>query len=236
MLNLLRMIKTYLVLCILALVCFSFFYWHLYDYLTIANLRAYKGVAQIWTNTHYEAAVAIYILTYVIMIACAIPCATLLTLLGGFLFGGIAFIYAMFSTTLGGVILFLAIRSSIGYQLAARSSGWIKRLESGFKRNAFNYILMLRLIPVMPCWVSNITAGVLNVPLRTFIGATVLGIIPATFIYAMAGRGLDKILTNNNMPLSQLILAPSVFFPLLGLAFLSIFPVIYKSMKNTFWL
>lgn len=231
--RLLHYFKTYAGLVFLVLVCFSFFYWHLYDYIKPATLRAYQDSAQIWTKTHYKAAVSLYVLIYVVMIACAIPCATLLTLMGGFLFGGIAFLYAIFSTTFGGVILYLAIRSAVGSKLAARSSGWVKRLEEGFKRNAFNYLLMLRLVPVMPCWVSNITAGILNVPLPTFIGATVLGILPATLIYVMVGRGLDKILASDNLPLSQIILSPSVFFPLLGLAFLSIFPVIYKSVRKT---
>lgn len=230
--NIYYFIKNYALLGLLIAVLLVFFHWDLYRYISVESLRLYQDSAIWWTETHYLATVSVYILLYIVMIACAIPCATLLTLIGGFLFGVSAFWYAIFSTTVGGVILFLAIRSAIGSRLAAKSTGWVKRLEKGFKRNAFNYILMLRLVPILPCWVSNITAGVLNVRLLTFITATVLGIIPATLIYVLVGRGLDKILANETMPLSQIVLSPEVFFPLLALAILSLIPIIYKTVKK----
>jgi len=230
--NYVSLLRKYFFLGLLILASASFFYFHLYTYLTFNTLKIYQAAAQEWTTSHYKSAVSIYILIYVAMIACAIPCATLLTLLGGFLFGGIAIIYAVFSTTCGGLILYLTIRTTIGSRIAAKSSGWIKKMEKGFQQNAFNYILTLRLIPIFPCWISNIAAGVLNVPMKTFVSATVIGILPATSICVMAGRGLDKILADKNTPLISIILTPSVFFPLLGLAILSLSPVIYKSLKQ----
>lgn len=227
-----EILKTYAGLVVLVLIFLSFYYLHLYEYLKLDKLSSYQDSAQLWTSQHYFSAVGIYIVIYITMIACAIPCATFLTIGGGFIFGLPAFAYALFSTTVGGIGLYLSVRSAFGTKLVAKSSGWIKRLEKGFQKNAFNYLLMLRLVPVMPCWVSNITAGVLNVPLSTFISATLLGIFPATLIYVLIGRGLDQVITQSHLPMSQIILHPSVLFPLIGLAFLSIFPVIYKSMKK----
>lgn len=225
--------KKYSFLALLVLLSSSFFYFHLYDYLSLDTLKSYQSIAQAWTSTHYKTAVTLYIVVFMLLIACGIPCATVLTLLGGFLFDTIAILYAVLSTTGGGLILFLAVRTAIGSRVAARSSGWIKRMEHGFQQNAFNYILTLRLVPVFPCWISNIASGILNVPIKTFVSATILGILPATVIYVMAGQGLDKILADTNTPLINIILTPSVLFPLLGLAFLSLFPVIYKSIKKS---
>lgn len=225
-------IRKYFFLSFLLLVFILFFYFRLYDYFTFGMLKKYQIDAQIWTAKHYECALIIYILIYTAMIACAIPCATFFTLLGGFLFGNIAIIYAVFSTTLGGLILFLAVRTAIGSGIATQSRGWIKKMEQGFQQNAFHYLLSLRLMPIFPCWISNIAAGTLNVPITTFILATVLGILPATIIYVMAGRGLDKLLADEQSPLLDVVLTPSVFFPLLGLALLSLFPVIYKHVKK----
>lgn len=225
-------LKKWSLLGLLASFLFIFFYFDWYQYLTFNTLKIYQFSAQLWTIDHYKLAASLYMLIYICMIACGIPCATLLTLVGGFLFGSIAFIYAILSTTLGGIILFLAVRTALGIHIAKKSTGWIKKMEAGFQRNAFNYLLMLRLVPVLPCWISNVTAGVLNVPLKTFIFATVIGIAPSTFICAMVGRGLDKILTAEKTPNLNIILTPSIFFPLLGLAFLSLFPVIYKSIKK----
>jgi len=230
--NTVASMKKWLLLACLLIMLGIFFYFRLYHYLSFDILKKYQTVALLWTTEHYKTAVAFYLLIYTLMIACGIPCATVLTLLGGFLFGVIAIIYAVVSTTLGGTILFLAIRTAIGARIAAKSTGWIKKMEDGFQRNAFNYLLTLRLVPIFPCWISNIAAGALNVPLRTFISATILGIFPATLIYVMAGRSLDKVLNANEAHFANLISNPSIFFPLLGLAFLSIFPVIYKKLKK----
>jgi uncharacterized membrane protein YdjX (TVP38/TMEM64 family) len=225
-------IKKWFLLCVLLLTLFAFLYFHLYQYLTFDTIKKYQSGAQEWTALHYYSAVCLYILIYVSLIACTIPCATLLTLVGGFLFGAIAVIYAVFATTLGGVILFLAVRTAVGARIAEKSTGWIKTMEAGFQQNAFHYLLMLRLVPVFPCWISNVAAGALNVPLKTFIAATVIGIFPATFIYVMAGRGLDAFFTTEHTPNLSLVFTPAIFFPLLGLAILSLFPVFYKRAKK----
>ena len=222
----------FLLLGILLLICVSFFYFHLYDYLNLDIFKYYQTAAQQWTDSHYHLAVTMYMLIFTALIACAIPCATFLTLLGGFLFGTIAILYAELGTTLGGLILFLAVRTAIGSRIAAKSTGWIKKLETGFQQNAFNYLLTLRLIPIFPCWISNIASGMLNVPIKTFLAATILGIFPSTAIYALAGRSLDKILMDTTKPISSIIFTPSILFPLLGLAILSLFPVIYRYVKK----
>jgi len=224
--------RKFFFLILLVLVSTAFFYFHLYEYLTLDTIKKYQSAALQLTTDHYKIAVSIYILIFTFMVACAIPCATVLTLIGGFLFGLTAIIYAVFCTTLGGMILFLSVRSAIGSQVAARSSGWLKDMEHGFQHNAFNYLLTLRLIPIFPCWISNVAAGVFNVPLRAFLIATSLGILPATVIYVLAGRSLDKLLTDEKTPLFNIILTPSVLFPLLGLAILSVFPVIYKKYRK----
>jgi uncharacterized membrane protein YdjX (TVP38/TMEM64 family) len=211
---------------------FSVFYFlDFYQYLNFDTLKAYKATAEQWTLLHYKTSVALYHLVFILLVACGIPCGTLFTLLGGFLFGTIAILYATLGTTFGGVILFLAVRSSIGAHIAVKSSGWIKSMEAGFQKNAFNYLLMLRFMPIFPCAVINVTAGALNVPLRTYILATAIGTLPATTIYVLVGRGLDKFLSAN-APNFTIIYTPSILFPLLGLALLCILPILYKAIRH----
>ena len=230
--NFFTSLQKWFLLILLLVACCAFFYFDLHHYLTFETIKKYQASARAWTADHYLAAVSLYLLIFILLIACAIPCGTVLTLLGGFLFGNIAILYAIMGTTVGGMILFFAIRTAIGATLKAKSTGWLKTMEHGFQENAFNYLLMLRLVPIMPCWVINISAGALNVPLKTFVSATVIGIFPATFIYVMVGRGLDKFFSADHTPNFSMILTPSIFFPLLGLAILSLFPVFYKLLKN----
>lgn len=229
--NILITLKPWLLLGMLALVFILFYYFDFYRYLNLDTLKAYQASAVQWTGLHYQTAASIYIVLLTLLIACGIPCATLFTLLGGFLFGTVAFAYALFGITVGGMILFLAVRTSIGKKLAEKSGGWIETMKAGFQQNAFQYLLMLRLVPIFPCGVSNIAAGALNVPLKTFLAATLLGIAPATLIYVLVGRGLDRVV-NSNMSNYNLMTTPSILLPLLGLTFLCFFPILYKSVKK----
>lgn len=108
---------------------------------------------------------------------------------------------------------------------------WMKVIEQGYKNNAFSYILFLRLIPVMPCWVSNISAGLLGVPVSTFLLATMIGVTPSTVIYVLAGRSLDQLVMDHEH-YTALLLRPGILFPLLALAALSLFPVFYRLLKR----
>ena len=70
----------------------------------------------------------------------------------------------------------------------------MQRLSRGFAENAFSLLLFLRLTPVFPFWAVNAVAGLCRIPLRTFVAATALGIIPASFAFALVGSGLDRVI------------------------------------------
>lgn len=219
-------------LVFIALLLFSFFYFDLHQYLSLDALRNYQTVIEYWTTSHHILSVFLFILIFTGLIACAIPCATFMTLVGGFLFGPLAILYSTFGITVGGMTLFLIVRSAIGEKLRTRKGGWVKRFEHGFRKNAFYYLMALRLVPVFPCWISNVGAGLFNVRLLTFLTATILGTLPATIIYVYAGLGLDKILVEN-APVEEILFTPSVILPLIGLAILSLLPVVYNLSRSS---
>lgn len=225
-------VRKWFLLALLTCLLVAFFYFDLKQYLTFDTLKKYHKVALSWTQDHYLPAVAIYLFIFIGLIACAIPSATFMALFGGFLFGSIAIIYATIGTTLGGFILFIAIRTALGKSIAAKSTGWLKNMEEGFHKNAFNYLIMMRLVPVFPCWISNISAGVMNVPIKTFLLATTIGVFPSTAIYVMVGRGLDTFFSSGKTPTVDLLLTPSLFIPLLALAIISIIPIFYKRFNK----
>lgn len=186
--------RKWILLLTLLLLFLIFFFLHLDRYLSLNVFEHYQLALQQWTHTHYKLAVLFYTVSFIIIVACAIPGGLVLTFIGGFLFGMTAVLYALFSTTIGGVILFFAVRTSLGTYIKAKSSGWIKKLEHGFQQNAFSYLFILRLVPIFPCWVCNISAGALNVPFKIFIQATILGLLPGTFILVAVGYQLEYLL------------------------------------------
>ena len=46
----------------------------------------------------------------------------------------------------------------------------------------------------MPFWVTNLACALFGVPLRTFVAGTMIGIVPGTYAFAVAGSGLDSII------------------------------------------
>jgi uncharacterized membrane protein YdjX (TVP38/TMEM64 family) len=110
-------------------------------------------------------------------------------LLFGWLIGGLA---AVTGATLGAALLFLLVRYAFSELVRRRLGGRLAAIASGFREDAFSYLLFLRLVPVFPFWLVNLAPGLAGVSLRNFFAATVLGVIPATFAFASFGAGLDS--------------------------------------------
>jgi uncharacterized membrane protein YdjX (TVP38/TMEM64 family) len=132
---------------------------------------------------------------YAATVALSLPGAAVLTVTGGFLFGwfwgGVA---SMVAATVGAVIVFLIARSALGEPLAARAGPWLSKLRQGFQEDGFSYLLFLRLVPIFPFWLVNLAPALLGVGLGTYVLATVFGIIPGSFAYSIAGKGLDSVI------------------------------------------
>lgn len=163
--------------------------------LTLDTLLARRDQLQGLVDRNYAVVLLGYMGVYIVAVALSIPGALFLTLFGGFLFGwlvgGLATVIA---ATIGAVILFLAARTSIGDALVARAGPRLQGLAKGFEQDAFSYILLLRLLPVVPFWLANLAPALFGVKVRTFAAATVIGIIPGTFAFTATGAGLDSVI------------------------------------------
>jgi uncharacterized membrane protein YdjX (TVP38/TMEM64 family) len=174
-----------------------------------------------------------YLAIYTAAVALSLPGAVILTLAGGFLFGtAVASVLVVVGATLGACLVFLIARTALGDALRAKAGPWLSRMEDGFARNAFSYLLVLRLVPLFPFWLVNLVPAFLGVPLGSFAAATLLGIIPGSVVYASVGAGLGAVFDAGGTPELGLILQPRVLLPLLGLALLALVPVAYRRWKG----
>ncbi len=220
-------------LLVLIAVLVIIFYFQLYQYVSYEMLEKHHQQLLQWTNQHYLLAVFIYMSVYIVAVAVSLPGASMITIGGGFLFGYVfGTVYTIVSATLGACVIFLAVKTALADWLEGIVRGWVRRMEQGFQKNAFSYLLFLRLVPLFPFWVINIVPGLLNVRLRTFIGATFLGIIPGTFVYVSLGSGLNELFQAGQVPDLAMILKPYLLIPLLGLAVLSLVPIIYRHLQK----
>ena len=217
---------------VILLAIIAFFYFGFYHYLNFTTLARYHSKIQEWTRQHYPLAVLAYILIYILLVTISVPGGALLTITGGYLFGSIiGTLYVLVGATIGACLLFLAVRTAFGTFLAARARGWIQRLKAGFEKNAWNYLLFLRLVPLFPFWVVNIVPALLRVHLSVFATATFIGIIPGALVYASIGNGLESLLSEGQTPNLMVIFEPQILLPLIGLGILALIPIIYKKKR-----
>lgn len=138
-------------------------------------------------------AFALYVAIYSAAIIFALPGAVVFTMFGSFLFGWLAgALGGIAGSTLGGVVTVLIGSASVGASLQNAALPRFQKFAQGFRNGAFGYIVLLRLIPLVPYIAINVASGLFRVPLRTFVAATMIGIAPIAFCFGFIGSGLDQ--------------------------------------------
>jgi len=207
----------------IALAIGAFFYFDLGRFLSLTALKDNRDSLLAFTEANFAAAVGIFIIAYAIATGLSLPGAVILTLAGGFLFGAVfATLCVNIGATTGATLAFLTARYLLRDTVEQKFGKWLGPFQEGFAKNAFSYLLTLRLIPLFPFFVVNLVSGLTRVNVGTYVAATAIGIIPGSFVYAYAGRQLGTI---NSL---KEIASPNVVgaFVLLGL--LALVPVVYK--------
>jgi uncharacterized membrane protein YdjX (TVP38/TMEM64 family) len=198
-------------------------------YLSFDVLSQQSGALKALVASNPGFVIAAFMGIYIFATAIAMPGAIWLTIGGGFLFGPfLGTALSATSATIGATLLFFAAQSALGGSLRSRAGGLIDKLEKGFQENAFSYLLTLRLLPIAPFFGVNLAAAFLGVPLRTFIIATAIGILPGGFVYAWLGSGIEHVIASGATPDLKIIFSPQVIGPLMGLAALALLPTVWK--------
>lgn len=202
-------------------------------YVSFEALGQHRDTLTAWVAAHRVLAPLLYVGIYAAAIACSLPGGVILTVTGGFLFGTLlGGACALVGASLGATATFLAARTALRDVMRARAGPALQRMEAGFRRDAFSYLLVLRLVPLFPFFLVNLVPALLGVPLRTYVVATVIGIVPGTFVFASVGRGLGAVLDAGGTPDLGIVFTPPVLLPILGLAGLALVPVVYKRLKG----
>ncbi len=209
---------------------FFAFGWH--HYISFETLQEHRGCMVAAAARNAALAAIAFIAMYTLVVAFSIPGGAIMTISAGFLFGTVpAATYGVVGGTLGAVCVFLAARTAFGEVLRAKAGPALKRMEAGFRKNEFSYMLSLRLIPLFPFWLVNLVPAVLGVSLKIYFVATLVGVIPGALVYASLGNGLGVILDAGGEPDLGIIFRLDVLLPLLALAALALLPVAYKKFK-----
>ncbi|MBC8241756.1 MAG: TVP38/TMEM64 family protein [Alphaproteobacteria bacterium] len=202
------------------------------EYLSLDSLRLYRADLAKYVADHAVVMALCFLAAYAVMVAFSLPGALLMTVTGGFFFGSIlATGLVVLGATIGATAVFLIAKTALGDPLRTRAGPALLKMEDGFRENAFNYLLILRLIPLFPFFLVNLVPAFLGVRLRDYVLATFIGIIPGTFVFAQVGTGLDSILDSDEELSVGSLMSNDVLAALLGLAVLSALPLLYKFIR-----
>jgi uncharacterized membrane protein YdjX (TVP38/TMEM64 family) len=116
----------------------------------------------------------------------------IISFLGGYAFGvGLGTALALCATEIGCIIVFFYGRY-IGRPLVSEKiRARVRRIEDFLASNPFSMTLLIRLLPVGNNFATCLAAGVSRVPARPFLLGSLLGYIPQTFVFALAGSGME---------------------------------------------
>ncbi len=210
--------------------------WH--ERLSLQEFGRHRDDLAQLVASHRFLAPAVYVAVHATAVAISLPVAALLTAASGFLFGWFeGACYAIAASLAGGTALFLAARSALGEGLRKRARGWLATLADGFEADAFAWVFILRLVPIVPFAVASIVPALLNVRARTFLAATVIGMLPGSFAYAWLGHGLERsfaaaLAAGRDVTLSDLV-TPEITVALLALALVAVLAAIVRRRRST---
>ncbi|HYX04917.1 MAG TPA: TVP38/TMEM64 family protein [Reyranella sp.] len=202
-------------------------------YFSFEMLSRNHAALTVWVGQHEALSALIYVLAYALIVAFSLPIALVATPLGGFLFGiWLGTVLSVTGATLGSIAVFLAARTAFYDLFHARAGRGLARLEDGFRRDSFNYLLFLRLVPVFPFWLVNIVPALLGMRLGPYALATFLGIIPGAVVYSSVGAGLGLLIDRGEPPDPGIVFEWRILLPLLGLGVLALLPVLYTRLRG----
>lgn len=214
-----RLIPLFMIIGLLA----AGYLFDLHKFLSLDALTSNKQAIDGFVRENFLMAASLYLFSYIVAVSLSFPGASLLTIAGGAIFGwAIGGTLAIFGATIGAAIIFLIAKTSLGDYLVEKAGPRMTKLLDGFQKDAFNYLLTIRLAPVVPFWITNLASAFVGMSIGRYVIATFLGIIPGGFAYAFIGQQLGSSFNKDSSLLTNVILG------LAALAAASVIPLAVK--------
>ena len=222
--------KKFVPIIFIALVFLSVFLLGAKD-LTFEDFIANRDQILMFRDVNFAFAVVIFVLIYILVVTFSIPGATVLSVTSGFVFGlEVGLILNIVSASLGATFLFLAVRLGFGdiFRNFAKVSTKFGNLIEKLKINEISFLLLLRLIPVVPFFVANILPALAGVNLKNFLWTTMVGIIPGGFVFTWIGANAGSFFDRGEAPDLTVLWSFQFLGPLTCLIILVAFPIFFR--------
>lgn len=186
-----------------------------------------------WVDDHPVIGAIAYVLATGLGKLVPLPAGGLLILSGGYLFGTLlgGLLAALGGALSAGIALIVSRRLLTGF-VERRLGERVEAIRWIIAEDAFNYILSIRLIPIMPAWLSNILPAPFDIPVPKAMLATFIGVLPVSFILAGIGDGIQTLTAEAEELTVAVLLKPEILLPLTAMAVLALLPVAAKHWRR----
>lgn len=221
--------KIFLALFLIIIFSFWVIYFFNRDFFELKTLFIYLEIIQDYIFNNFFISFLIFTLSYCFLIVCNFPAASLLSLIGGFLYGtwmgGLGIIIG---GTIGSFIVFLLAKLFFHDYISKKLLHKYSFINQYFQKNELELMLLLRLIPGIPFFAQNLILAGLGAKSLKFFLTTLFGLSPWAIIFASIGQGLEEIFIQDQDLSFALILKPEYLIPISIIILLVIFILIFK--------
>ena len=210
--------STYLIVLLTA-IYFLFSNFDINDLTSYEFIKENKGsILKYKENNIFFLTIVFFIITvFLNLLLCPMLIPTLVI---GFIFGKwLGTLILIFGNTLGGVLLYLLAKTFFSKLIEKKFKARFSKFIDFFNKNDTLYFMCFRFIGGggTPFPIQNVLPVLFNMSAKNYIIATLLGIIPTTFVTVALGSGIEKIIEKNaELSFLPVIQSQEIYLPIIG--------------------
>ena len=162
-------------------------------------------------------AVLSFFLMYTVFAIFSLPGGTVLSLIGGFLFGFVkGTLLSVFALSIGSSISFLLFRLFFRDLFIKKGGKKIKKIHTTLEKDEIYYLFAFRMFPFIPLFFTTIIIGLSSIRFHLFYLISFIAFLPSVGIYVNMGAQISKLENLQGLMAPDLVLAFSLMgvFPL----------------------
>lgn len=162
---------------------------------------------ELWIKDAGAAAPLLFMVVYAIGTVFFLP-GSLLTLLGGALFGPwLGSFYSLTAATAGAMLSFLVARYLASGWVAEKAGGRLKQIVTGVENEGWRFVAFTRLVPLFPFNLLNYALGLTRIPFAQYSIATYICMLPGAVAYTWLGYAGKEAIAGGEGTVQKIMLA-----------------------------
>ena len=183
-----------ILLLLFLIIILSFFLLGLDEFFSIYYIKQNSEFIQSFIDKNFLYSLLIFYSIFLLLLFLFLPFSAIMIIFSGYSFNlYLSIPLSIIIITIGGLSNFLLLKKINLIVFFNKAKFWLKKISFTFKDNEFQYLLLLRLMPI-PFIIQNTITVILNISEKKFFFSTMLGIVPYVVIYSLAGLQLRKII------------------------------------------